>query len=77
VVDALYGSTAQSLLVDPRERLAGELLLVITAVADGHDSAAALSGVGLAPERVMAALASLELSGHVRRQSGGRYAVIP
>ncbi len=77
VVDALYGSGARPLLVDSRGPLAGEARAVVAAVADGQDTAAALVGAGLTPERVMAALASLELSGHVRRQGGGRYSVIP
>ncbi len=77
VVDSLYGSTAPSVRVDLREPLAGELSSVVAAVADGHDTPAALVGAGFAPQRTMAALASLEMSGHLRRQSGGRYSLIP
>ncbi|MGA2010432.1 MAG: DNA-processing protein DprA [Solirubrobacteraceae bacterium] len=50
---------------------------LLDAVADGHDELAAFAAAGLDPDRGLAALASLELAGRVRRLPGGRYAALP
>ncbi len=77
VLDALFGAGARTAVVPARPQLDGELARLLDAIAEGHDTAAALVRAGLSPERGLAALASLELAGYVRRAPGGRYAVIP
>jgi DNA processing protein len=47
------------------------------ALADGYELADAFTEVGLDAERGLAALAALEMSGYVRRQTGGRYTIVP
>ena len=69
------GPGPPSLRRDPSSTASSRRLL--DAIAEGHDTAAALVRAGLSPERGLAALASLELAGYVRRAPGGRYAVIP
>lgn len=76
VLDHLFGAGV---------RLAGavdrqpppELRPLLTAIAEGHDTAAALARVGFAADRGLAALAALELDGHIKRGPGGRYSVAP
>lgn len=59
------------------ERLPDDLRRLLAAIADGHDTApAALARVGVPPDRGLAAIASLELGGYVRRTSGGRFVPI-
>jgi DNA processing protein len=47
------------------------------ALADGYELAEAFAAAELDAERGLAALASLEIGGYVRRQAGGRYTVLP
>ena len=58
-----------------RPRSTGELETLLEAIAAGHDTAGALARAGFPAEQGLAALASLELAGYVRREPGGRYAV--
>jgi DNA processing protein len=53
------------------------LIPLFEALADGYELAEAFGEVGLDAERGLAALASLEIGGYVRRQAGGRYTVLP
>jgi DNA processing protein len=53
------------------------LIPLFDALADGYELAEAFGEVGLDAERGLAALASLEIGGYVRRQAGGRYTVLP
>jgi DNA processing protein len=53
------------------------LIPLFEALADGYELAEAFVEVGLDAERGLAALASLEICGYVRRQAGGRYTVLP
>ena len=76
VLEAI-GADADSTAFDPRPKLQPELRRLLSAIASGRDTAGALVQAGLAPERGLAALASLELAGYVRREPGGRYAVLP
>jgi predicted Rossmann fold nucleotide-binding protein DprA/Smf involved in DNA uptake len=48
---------------------------LLDALAEGHHTSAALLRAGLGPEHGLAALASLELAGRIRRGPGGRYVV--
>ncbi len=77
VLDALFGAGARTAVAPARPQLDGELGRLLDAIAAGPDTAAAVVRAGLSPERGLAALASLELAGYVRRAPGGRYAVIP
>jgi DNA processing protein len=77
VLDALFGAGTRKAVVADRPQLADELARLLGAIAAGQDTAAALVRAGLAPEQGLAALASLELAGYVRRGAGGRYSVIP
>jgi DNA processing protein len=77
VLDGLFGAGAREGAYDTRPELAPDERKLLEAVADGHDTAAALARAGLAPERSLAALTSLELAGYVRRGPGGRFVVVP
>lgn len=77
VLDAVFGAGIRAAAADDRPRLDQEASALLRAIADGHDTAAALARAGVAPEQGLAALASLELSGYIRRGPGGRYAVMP
>jgi len=56
--------------------LPSQLQHVLDELADGHGAPAALAAAGLDAERGLAALASLELAGRIRREPGGRYSVL-
>jgi DNA processing protein len=58
----------------PRDPCLGPLF---EALADGYELPEALVEAGLDAERGLAALAALEIGGYVRRQTGGRYTVVP
>jgi DNA processing protein len=77
VLDVLYGPDAPRLFADHRDELDPDLGRWLSAIADGHDTPAALARVGLAPEESLRVLSSLELTGHIRREAGGRFAVVP
>jgi DNA processing protein len=76
VLEAI-GAGALPAELDPRPKLEPELRRLLSAIASGRDSAGALAQAGLAPEHGLAALASLELAGYVRRAPGGRFVVLP
>jgi DNA processing protein len=76
VLDALFGAGARTVPAEPRPELGPELARLLSAIADGHDTAAAIARSGIAPAQGLAALAALELGGHIRRGPGGRFAVI-
>ena len=59
-----------------RAALPDDLRSLLGAIGDGWDTAAAIARSGVSPERGLAALASLELGGYVRRVHGGRYELI-
>jgi DNA processing protein len=59
-----------------RAPLEPELEELRAAIADGCDTAAALARAGIGPARSLVGLAALELAGHIRREPGGRYAVV-
>jgi DNA processing protein len=53
------------------------LIPLFEALADGWEVPDAFTEAGLDVERGLAALAELEMTGHVRRQAGGRYTILP
>ncbi len=75
VLDLLYGAGRRTVPVAARPRLDRELETLLAAIASGYDTAGALEQAGLPAEQGLAALASLEIAGYVRREPGGRYAV--
>lgn len=77
VLDVVYGSGARAAATDVRAPLEPELRRWLDAIADGHDTPAALARVGLPPEEGLQVLSALELTGHIRREAGGRFAVMP
>jgi DNA processing protein len=77
VLDVIYGADAPTAPADRRAEVEPELRRWLAAIADGHDTPAALARVGLAPEDGLQVLSALELTGHIRREAGGRFAVVP
>ncbi len=79
VFETLFGADAppRSPARDGRGELEPALKLLLAAIGDGHDTPAALACAGLAAQDGLAALASLELAGYVRREPGGRFSVVP
>ncbi len=76
VLDHLFGAGVRRAGA-ARRRPPAELRGLLAAVAEGHDTPAALARAGFEPEHGLAALAALELEGYVRRGSGGRFTVAP
>jgi DNA processing protein len=76
VLDALFGAGTRT----AAPRLAGELdpehARLLAEIAGGLDTPEALARAGLSVEQGLAALASLELGGHIRRDPGGRFSVV-
>ena len=77
VLDAAFGAGARRARADERGELDGEQRSLLLAIADGRDTAGALSRAGIAPERGLAVLGALELAGYIRRAPGGRFTVVP
>jgi DNA processing protein len=75
VLDLLYGPGVVTAPKRMRAPLEPEHAALLAAIAGGEDTSAALSRAGIAPERGLVLLASLELGGHVVRGPGGRYTV--
>lgn len=77
VLDELFVPGTRARYVEDRDALSPPLRRLLDAIAEGHDSAAALIRAGVPAHEGLAALASLELSGYVRRGAGGQFHVIP
>jgi DNA processing protein len=77
VLDALFGAGVRDAPDALRPRPAPALAPLLDAIAEGHDTSAALSRAGFAPADALAALAALELGGYVRREPGGRFSILP
>jgi DNA processing protein len=77
VLDALYGAGARTVPANTRSALDPDLNAWLEAIASGHDTPAALARLGLAPEQGLQVLSRLELEGYIRREPGGRFAVLP
>jgi DNA processing protein len=75
VLDQLFGEGVRRAPSEEKSALPPELRVLLAAIAEGHDTAAALERAGFPPEQGLAALASLELAGYVRREAGGRFEV--
>ena len=76
VLDQLFGAGERTIRA-PRPQPPAELAPLLAAIAEGHETAAALARAGFAPDQGLAALAALELEGFVRRGAGGRFRVAP
>ena len=76
VLDDLFGAGVR-LAGDARPQPPAELRGLLAAVAEGHDTLAALARAGFDPDTGLRGLAALELDGHVRRTPGGRFTVAP
>jgi DNA processing protein len=77
VLDQVFGAGIRAAATEERAELVPELRALLSAIADGDGTSAALARAGLAPDQALAALATLELAGYVRRGPGGRFSVIP
>jgi DNA processing protein len=77
VLDVLYGVGVRGAVRDRAADLDPDLRGWLDAISDGHDTPAALARLGLDPGEGLQALSALELSGHIRREPGGRFAVVP
>jgi DNA processing protein len=75
VLDHLFGVGVRRADAARQPDLAPELRVLLAAIADGYETGVALERAGFAPQQGLAALASLELAGYVRREPGGRFAV--
>jgi len=75
VLDHLFGAGVRRSPAGRKPDLPPELRVLLAAIADGYGTAVALERAGLAPQQGLAALASLELAGYVRREAGGRFVV--
>ena len=76
VLDHVFGAGERTAR-EPRRQPRAELAPLLAAIAEGHETAAALVRAGFEPDRGLAALAELELGGFVRRGAGGRFTVLP
>ena len=76
VLDELFGQGLRTLR-DTRPTLTEDQRTLLDAIAAGSDTPAALSRLDISTERWVADVAALELAGYVRRELGGRFAVIP
>ncbi len=79
VLDHLFGAGVRTVAASEpgRAHVPEELRPLLDAIAEGHETAAALARAGFAPDKGLAALAALELGGFVRRGAGGRFTVTP
>jgi DNA processing protein len=77
VLDAVFGAGVMSPVVDTRPDPTPGQAGLLSAIADGLDTASALVGAGAGGERCLVDLAALELAGRITRGPGGRLAVIP
>lgn len=75
VLDQLFGEGVRRVPARERPDLAPELRVLLAAIAEGYDTTTALERAGFPAQQGLAALASLELAGYVRREPGGRFAV--
>jgi DNA processing protein len=76
VLDHLFGAGERTIR-EPRREPPRELQPLLTAIAEGYETTAALARAGFEPDKGLAALAALELEGFVTRGAGGRYRVAP
>jgi DNA processing protein len=77
VLDLLFEAGTHTAPADDRPSLSSELTELLTAIEAGDDTAAALLRRGILADEGLAALASLELAGYVRRGPGGKFTVLP
>ncbi len=77
VLDSIFGAGARCPHPDERPELEPEQRAVLQAIEDGRDTPGALTRAGVGPAQSLAALASLELAGYIRREAGGRFALLP
>lgn len=77
VLEALFGPDARPVARRTRSALAPGEQALLDALAEGRAASVAVARAGLDPDSGLAALASLELAGRIRREPGGAYSVLP
>lgn len=75
VLDAVFGAGARAAADPALTALRDEQRSVLDAIRSGADTIAALSSAGVGGGEMLTLLAELELTGCVRRVTGGRYVV--
>jgi DNA processing protein len=76
VLDHLFGAGVRR-AAESRPEPPAELRPLLAAVADGHETLAALARAGFEADAGLRGLAALEVGGYVRRTAGGRFTVAP
>lgn len=76
VLDLLFGTDREPVGALLRPAPAPALAPLLDAIADGYDPPAAFDRAGLDTPAGIAALAALELSGHLARGAGGRFSIV-
>lgn len=76
VLDHLFGAGVRRAAA-ARRAPPEELRALLAAVADGHETLAALADAGFEPAAGVRGLAALELGGYIRRAAGGRFTATP
>lgn len=77
VLDAAFGVGVHTAVGVSHAPLSPRLEGLLEALGEGHDAPTALAQSGLDADAGLAALASLELAGRIRREAGGRFVVLP
>jgi DNA processing protein len=77
VLDALYGLGVRQAATEYRGGLDPDLSQWLNEIAAGRDTPGALSQAGLSLEQGLRILSTLELAGYIRRETGGRFVVVP
>jgi DNA processing protein len=77
ILDTLFGAGVRAAVADRRDEVSSEARALLSAIAAGATTDAALATAGLSAGDGLAALALLELAGYVRRGPGGSYTALP
>ncbi|HJS94370.1 MAG TPA: DNA-processing protein DprA [Solirubrobacteraceae bacterium] len=76
VLDHLFGAGVRR-AAESRPEPPAELRPLLAAVAEGHETLAALARAGFEADTGLRCLAALEVAGYVRRTAGGRFTMAP
>jgi DNA processing protein len=77
VLDQLFGAGVRPVVSERRAEVSSDAQALLRSIVDAGDTASALAAAGLSAGEGLAALASLELAGYLRRGPGGGYTPIP
>jgi DNA processing protein len=77
VLDLLFGPGGRAVTCERPPPLHGALAELASAIGSGLEASQAFEQLGLDADAGLAALAELELGGYIRREPGGRFALVP